>query len=104
MYVMQRGYPEGHNEELCLRLYPSKFNVTYNAMNSTETRTCCNHEIWRLYVVFLHDWSVVIFPVGNESSKSFEPFADIAPTDHIGGWCRGFVISSLCCPALPDIM
>ena len=29
-------------------------------------RAYCNYEIWRLYVVFLYDWRVVIFPVGDE--------------------------------------
>ena len=75
---MQQGYTEWNNEDLCPRFYPSRFNVTYNTMDSTETHTCCNYEIWRLYVVFLHDWRVVIFPVSNESSKLFEPFPDIA--------------------------
>ena len=98
MYVMQRGYTEGHNEDLCPRFHPSKFNMTPNTMDGTETRTCCDHEIWRLYAVFSHDWRVVTFPVGNDSSKSFKPFPDIVPIDRIGGCFRGFVVSSLTLP------
>ena len=101
VYIMQQCYTEGHNEDLCPRFYPSKFNMTYNTMDSTEARACCDHEIWRLYVVFLYDWRVTIFPVGNGSPKSFESFANIAPVDHTGGWCRGFVASSLCLPTPP---
>jgi len=25
-------------------------------------------QIWRLYVVFMSDWRVIVFPVGNQSS------------------------------------
>ena len=48
------------------------------AHNAVATKACTRyHEIWRLYVVFLHDWRVVVFPVDNTSSMSSEPFAEI---------------------------
>ena len=48
-------------------LHPGKFGGHDGV--DTEIHTC-HYEIWRLFVVFLYDWRVVIFPVGNQSSSS----------------------------------
>jgi len=34
-------------------------------MISVLRRLLIIDEIWRLYVVFIYDWRVIVFPVGN---------------------------------------
>ena len=42
--------------------HPGKFDGYDNV--DTEIHTCC-YEVWRLFVIFLCNWKVVILPVGN---------------------------------------
>ena len=61
---------------LVYRIYAQRINkVTYPEFDSSKFKmatmmcvlrhTLVVNEIWRLYVVFMYDWRVVIFPVSN---------------------------------------
>ena len=62
MLVYQR-YAHGNNKDARPRVHAGKFKMA--AMMCVLRCTLVTNEIWRLYVVFMCDWRVVIFPVGN---------------------------------------
>ena len=66
--LVYQGYAQGNNKVACPRVCASKFKMAIITCVCAEMYTRFN-EIWRLYVVFMFDWRVVIFPVGNQSSR-----------------------------------
>jgi len=60
--VVYLRHAERNNEGVHPRFYSSKFNVTAIMW---VLRCSPAIKIWRLYVVFVYDWRIIAFPVGN---------------------------------------
>ena len=58
---------QGNNKGTCPKFDCSKFKMT--TMMCVLRHALVVNEIWRLYVVFMYDWRVIIFPVSNRSSR-----------------------------------
>jgi hypothetical protein len=65
--LVYHSYAQQNNKGACPRIHASKFNMA-TVMCALRCTLVIN-EIWRLYVVFMHNWRVVVFPVGNQSSR-----------------------------------
>ena len=85
---------------LVYRIYAQRINkVTYPEFDSSKfkmaTMICVLrhalvvNEIWRLYVVFMYDWRVVIFPVSNRSSRSSVIYTESASQVMLMGGSMG---------------
>ena len=61
--LVYRSHAEGETEGV----YPTRCSSKFNMATMMEVLICAlfTNEIWRLYVVFMCNWKVVIFPVCN---------------------------------------
>ena len=67
---------QGNDKGTCPKFDCSKFKMA--TMMCVLRRTLGINEVWRLYVVFMYDWRVVIFPVSNRSSRSSVVYSESA--------------------------
>ena len=59
---------QGNDKGTCPKFDCSEFKMA--TMMCVLRHALVINEVWRLYVVFMYDWRVVIFPVSNRSSRS----------------------------------
>ena len=59
--LVYRSNSQRNNKAACPTVHPSKFNTA--TIMCVLRCTLVINEIWRLYVVFMCDWRVVVFPV-----------------------------------------
>lgn len=85
----ERGYAHGNDIGSCSILRSSKFDMA--SMTLVLRCTLAIHQIWRLYVVFMCNWRVVVLPVGSlhQERNYLKSFTKIALQVILGIGCVG---------------